>query len=79
MEESAAAAESLQEQADNLARVVSVFKLDAGQVAAARPNGETDAEVIPLTAQARSSHIAASVLKRIAKDSADQRYQQRLH
>jgi methyl-accepting chemotaxis protein len=37
VEEAAAATESMQEQAQNLAQAVSVFKLDAGQHAQAAP------------------------------------------
>ena len=67
VEEAAAAAASLQDQAVNLSHVVSVFKL--GGVQQAAPVAMTGASVIPLSrkpAPAKSSALAATSTRRVA-------------
>ena len=60
VEEEAAATESMQEQAQNLARVVSVFRLDAGDAAKALPS----AAVVP--GRRRGASVAANRVQKAA-------------
>jgi len=71
VEEAAAAAASLQDQADNLARVVSVFKLDSTQTASLPPIKVIDAirrvateERAPVRPKRGSARVSKSVMNR---------------
>jgi len=73
VEQAAAAADSLQEQAVHLAHVVSVFKLDGIQLAGSAPAASFSASVIPLTPKAAPraarkpvASVPAASQKRIA-------------
>ena len=80
VEEAAAAAESLEEQAQNLARTVSVFKLAAGQEAAVErrgPNRATNVERLPQAKPAARASVPAkaavpATAKKVANSSEDE-------